>query len=134
MKLLLLLSSVFLVTGCATSLSDEQIMAMDDKQLCAAVAQNPEELRLVTFMGERGLECHPAQITCTKAGFKKKTEKYNFCVQSMIQEEQMKAESRRQAWQAFGKGMQQAGRDMQAHKPVTTNCYGGAYNVSCTTY
>ncbi len=138
LKVLSVLLCISLTSCAVTQMSDEQIQTMSDDKLCSAVAANPTDFRLFTYMNGRKLTCHPAQITCKNSGFKIGSKDYAQCIDGMMAQiikEKQDADARRMA---FGAALGQWGQNMQAqsmvNRPVTTNCNTIGGSVSCTSY
>jgi hypothetical protein len=141
MKMLIGISLCLLV-GCVTT--DEQIMHMDNEQLCAAAQHEPLNARIVNFIDARGLQdCHPVQISCSRAGFQRDTPAYQTCMQGMFQQMQLEQAQQAAAAQAilsatqnyFQQRQQAAERAAEraaAQRPVTTNCYANGEYINCT--
>jgi hypothetical protein len=108
---------LLMLAACKPPMTDEQIAAMSNDELCAAVQGHPEDIRLVTFMGGRNLQCHPTQITCKKAGFKAGSKKFSDCVSILMQSEALdkqQAQINAQKFgQALGAAMSQYGQSLQ---------------------
>ena len=133
-----------LITSCKPALTDEQIATMSNDELCSAVKSQPNDMRLITFMGGRNLQCHPIQITCIKAGYKAGTKKFNDCIHTLTQSQALderEAEINAQRFgQSIGNAFSQYGQSIQQNnigqiqpayqlptyaapaKPAQTNC------------
>jgi len=136
----LLLAALLVCTACVTTTyNDQQLMAMTDDQLCAAVKADPMNIRTVTFMHGRKLECHPAMETCKAAGYKSGTKDYSDCVLANIEhlknEQRARQEAARALFLSGGMNPQPVQTPVyQMRTPARTSCTGFGNTVNCTTY
>ncbi|MBI1425807.1 MAG: hypothetical protein GC149_20470 [Gammaproteobacteria bacterium] len=140
MKKLVLISAL-IVAGCASpaQITNEQLTAMTDEQLCSTIHKYPTDMRFVQFMMGRGLRCHPAMETCDAAGIDKASDEYTSCIQAMTAQifdyEAEKKANQARAALAIQQGVQNYQNAVaNTPRPVTTNCSAYGSTVNCTSY
>ena len=137
MKYIAILSLV-LLSACvsASHISNEQLSAMPDEQLCSTVKSYPTDRRVISFMSGRELTCHPAMETCEMAGYKMGTTDYDDCVTYNLVQIIEEEEKHKRGLRAMGAAMAASSYSPPVQRSPTTftNCNytGGGY--SCMSY
>lgn len=95
MKYALVLVFVCIISGCASpafNMTDQQIQAMSDDQLCQYKNGYRAEARTEAEIARRGLNCNRYHRECLRRGNQPGTQAMNFCMDLLRENERLRHE------------------------------------------